>query len=216
MSDEPVQETTPAGQDPAGAPNTESPRTYTAEEIKAVRDEAAAHRVKAREAEKRAGDVERRLKEIEDARKPELERLTESAGRVPVLEEKVARYEGVFAKVNEQTRKLLEGLDKSYLAVIPAGLDPDKEFESLRNAVIEIQKKEAKKPAEETPPEKPKSSLPPQGGRNPSTAMSADGEPTKEDRDAAGTVSTVVGRVIAGWSQPSVASAADKLLSVEL
>lgn len=82
MAETEGQDPTAEGQDPT--PETETPpeeRTYTAAEVKALRDEAAAHRRKLR-------DAEARLKELDDAKLSEGEKL---AARLKELEEQNAR-----------------------------------------------------------------------------------------------------------------------------
>jgi flagellar biosynthesis chaperone FliJ len=175
-----------AGQQDAGTkPGTETGQE-TPEQIEArLRAEAARdvdrYRNEAGQANKRLREMEQRLQQIEDEKKPELQRLTDAAGQVPLLQkeiesrdERLTRYEAAFEAQNDAAKKLLEKLDKGLLTLIPEGLSPDQEFNCLRNAVNKAQ----------ADAEKGRTSLPPGGGRNPGTAGDKK-EPTDAERAAA-------------------------------
>jgi DNA repair exonuclease SbcCD ATPase subunit len=147
-------------------------RAEAAKEVDRYRNEAG-------QSNRKLKELETKLQKIEDEKKPELERLTEAAGKVPTLEEKLGRYEAAFQSQNEEARKILEKTDKELLALIPAGLPPDQEFVCLRNAVSKAMKDAAEK-------EKSKGTLPPGGGRNP--GGNGNNGPTDAQREQAAKV----------------------------
>lgn len=169
----------------APAPAGETPPVGEPGEVEALRGELARLRDEAkREADRlrnEAGQANRRLREIEDREKPELQRLTEQAGRVPTLETRLAEQEaeierlrGVFSAQSEATRKALEATDRSLLGLLPDGLTAEQEFAWLTKALGKAQKDAAEAAK--------RGALPPAGGRNPGTGAGKEG-PTKEEQE---------------------------------
>lgn len=164
------QDPNPAGQDPAGNPHPvtdppPAPRTYTEEEAKALRDEAAARRRELR-------DVQAKLKDLEDATKSEAQRLQEKAERATALESErealTARVEAAEAALAAEVEAQAKVLPKEMLELMPSG--------SAAEQLGWIRK--ARTAAEKLKP----TGLPPAGGRNPAGGGNGKQEPSKEER----------------------------------
>jgi hypothetical protein len=178
MPEDEGQDPTPESPAPEGTTETAKPegRTFTEAEMGEVRREAAGYRTKLR-------DVEKRLLQIEDERKPELQRLTDQAGRVPTLESEVETlkaeldaYRAVFDEQNTRLHKQLEALDKGQLDLLVEGLSPHQQFAWLAKAVAKAQK--------DAEGREKRGALPPAGGRNPGSGTEKQG-PSEAERQAA-------------------------------
>jgi hypothetical protein len=153
---------------------TETPEQREARIRAEASREVDRYRNEAGQANRELKKVQDRLREIDDAQKPELQRLTEQAGKVPTLEERLTRYEAAFQQQNGEARRILEKLDKDLLGLVPDGLAPEQEFVCLRNAVAKAMKDQEARQQGQT------QKLPPAGGRNPGT--NGKQEPTDKEK----------------------------------
>jgi hypothetical protein len=74
----------PDGQEPEGT-DSQQTETFDRTYVEELRSEAKGYRLKLRDTEKRVEDLEAKLKDISDAEKPEVERLTEEKARLETL-----------------------------------------------------------------------------------------------------------------------------------
>lgn len=133
------------------------------------------YRNEAGQAAKKARELEARLREVEDAQKPELQRLAERAEQVPVLERErddwKARAVAAEAALTAEVEARQKALPKEMLDLLPEGATPAGQLEWIRKATAAAEKL---KPG----------TLPPAGGRNPAVQPGS-AAPTKEQQDAA-------------------------------
>lgn len=159
-----------AGDVGGGAGNGQEPpaKTYSEDDVKGLRGEAASYRTKLRDAEKR-------LQELEDATKSEAQRLQEKAERADALETEVGtwkeRAEKAEATIAEEVESRQKALPKEMLELLPPSLSPSEQLAWIRKASAAADKL---KPAD-------KAALPPAGGRNPGGERNG-GAPTEEER----------------------------------
>jgi hypothetical protein len=132
------------------------------------------YRNEAGQAAKKARELEARLREVEDAQKPELQRLAERAEQVPVLERErddwKARAEAAEAALTAEVEARQKALPKEMLDLLPENATPAGQLEWIRKATAAAEKL---RPGQ----------LPPAGGRNPAMQPGS-AAPTKEQQDA--------------------------------
>lgn len=167
---EPTEETTETtGSEPTAAEAQTAAATVPLEEHKSEVDRYRnqfGQEKKAREA------LEKRLQAIEDEQKPELQRLTEAAGKIPTLEaalaEKDAQIEALSGALAAEVDRQRKGLPEEIRSLLPEGLSPVDQLAWLGKA--------AKVKAGSN-------GLPPSGGRAPGAAGAPAG-PSDKDRQA--------------------------------